>query len=165
MKGITRPFQKKPPIKGGFVLVGLVGLEPMSAIRNRFPPSLSLAGKPLLIGPLPRFITHWVRSAPPPPRSWGPWFCVLQSRKKPLTRSSFFLVGLVGLEPISAIRNRVSAFAFACRKPFAHWASASLHHPLGALGSGPPTIVGTTVQRPPIRTKKPLTRSGFFWWD
>ena len=71
-------------------------------------------------------------------------------------------MGFVGLEPMSAIRNRVSAFAFACQKPFAHWAFASLHHPLGALGSGPPTIVGTMVQRPPIRTKKPLIRSGFF---
>ena len=82
--------------------------------------------------------------------------------EKSLDFSRLLLVGLVGLEPMSAIRNRVSTFAFACRKPFAHWAFASLHHPLGALGSGPPTIVGTMVQRSPIRTKKPLTRSGFF---
>ena len=73
----------------------------MSAIRNRFPPSLSLAGNPLLIGPSPRFITHWVRSAPAPPRSWGPWFSVLQSTKKPPIKGGFVLVGLVGLEPMT----------------------------------------------------------------
>ena len=81
--------------------------------------------------------------------------------EKSLDFSRLLLVGLVGLEPMSAIRNRVSAFAFACRKPFAYWAFASLHHPLGALGSGPPTIVGTTVLRPPIHTKKPPIKGGF----
>ena len=82
--------------------------------------------------------------------------------KKALISQGFSLAGFVGRQPMSAIRNRVSAFAAACRKSFAHWAFASLHHPLGALGSGPPTIVGTTVQRPPIRTKKPPIKGGFF---
>ncbi len=135
----------------------------MSAIRNRVFAFAFACRKPFAHWPLPRFITHWVRSAPAPPTIVGTTVLRPPIRtKKPLTRSGFFLVGLVGLEPMSAIRNRVSAFAFACRKSFAHWAFASLHHPLGALGSGPPTIVGTTVLRPPIRTKKPLTRSGFF---
>ena len=85
-------------------MVGLVGLEPMSSVRNSRLAALPLATLLCSLGLRPAFIRHGRRQGS------GPSTIVpvigssqiMQTIEKAPTRGAFSVVGLVGLEPMTS---------------------------------------------------------------
>ena len=93
--------RKKPWFTRLFSVVGLVGLEPMSTIRNRVPPSLSLFGTLCSLGfRLAVSPTGCARLRSPHDRG-DHWFSAPQTAQKNHPQRVVSLVGLVGLEPMT----------------------------------------------------------------